>query len=102
MAPPIDVPWPPMNFVSECTTMSAPHSNGRIRYGVGIVLSSTSGMPSAWATAETPSMSNTSFFGFESVSPKNSFVVGRTAARHWSRSSGSSTNVTSMPYLGSV
>ena len=31
MMPPIELPWPPMNFVSECTTMSAPCSNGRQR-----------------------------------------------------------------------
>ena len=55
--------------------------------------------PASWATLDTPSMSKTSFFGFDSTSPKNSFVFGRTAVRHCSRSSGSSTNVTSMPML---
>jgi hypothetical protein len=102
MTPPIEVPWPPRNFVVECTTMSAPHSSGRIRYGVGTVLSTMSGTPLSCATPETPSRSSTSFFGLASVSPKNAFVFGRTAARHWSRSSGSSTNETSMPILGSV
>ena len=52
-----------MNLVAECTTMSAPHSSGRIRYGVGTVLSTISGMPCSWATPATPSMSRTSFFG---------------------------------------
>ena len=33
--PPMTVPWPPMNLVAECTTMSAPCSIGRHRYGVG-------------------------------------------------------------------
>ena len=42
--PPIDVPWPPRNLVMEWTTMSAPHSNGRHRIGLAIVLSTTSGM----------------------------------------------------------
>ena len=28
ITPPIEVPWPPMNFVAECTTMSAPHRSG--------------------------------------------------------------------------
>ena len=42
--PPIDVPWPDRNLVSEWMTMSAPHSNGRHRYGVARVLSTTSGM----------------------------------------------------------
>ena len=91
-----------MNLVAECTTMSAPHSNGRMRYGVGTVLSSTSGMPCSWATAETPSMSELEFCGLPKVSPKNALVFGRMAVRQASRSSGSSTNVTSMPSLGSV
>ena len=39
MTPPIEVPWPPMNLVAECTTMSAPHSSGRMqpRRGDGVV-----------------------------------------------------------------
>ena len=45
MTPPIDVPWPPMNLVAECTTMSAPHSNGRMSHGVATVLSTISGTP---------------------------------------------------------
>ena len=68
--------------------MSAPHSSGRIRYGVGTVLSTISGMPLAWATPATPSMSNTSFFGFGIVSPKNTLVFGWIAASHWARSCG--------------
>ena len=39
MAPPIEVPWPPMYLVVECTTTSAPCSIGRHRYGVATVLS---------------------------------------------------------------
>ena len=77
--------------------MSAPNSIGRIRYGVATVLSTTSGTPASWATPATPSMSRMSFFGFEIVSAKNAFVFGLTAARQLSRSSGSSTNETSMP-----
>jgi hypothetical protein len=91
-----------MNFVRLWTTMSAPHSSGRIRYGVGTVLSTMSGIPFSCATALTPSMSKMSFFGLASTSPKNAFVLGRIAARHWSRSSGSSTNVHSMPIFGNV
>ena len=82
--------------------MSAPHSRGRIRNGVAIVLSTISGTPASWATAATPSMSSTSDFGLEMVSPKNSLVLGCTAARHESRSLGSSTKPTSIPNLGSV
>ena len=54
------VPWPPRYLVAECTTMSAPHSNGRIRYGVATVLSTISGTPTSCATPATPSMSRTS------------------------------------------
>ena len=82
--------------------MSAPHSNGRMRYGVGTVLSTISGMPLSWATLLTPSMSNTSFRGLASTSPKKTLVFGRIAARHCSRSCGSSTKLTSMPIFGSV
>src|SRR5438046_2460776 len=39
MIPPSVVPCPPMNFVSDSSTMSAPYSIGRSRIGVGTVLS---------------------------------------------------------------
>ena len=48
-----------MNFVAEWTTTSAPYSNGRIRYGVAIVLSTMSGTPTSCATPATASMSRT-------------------------------------------
>ena len=51
--PPIAVPWPPRNFVAEWTTMSAPCSIGRSRYGVGTVLSTISGTPASCATSAT-------------------------------------------------
>ena len=66
------------------------------------VLSTTSGMPYSCATLAMPSMSRMSFFGFAIVSPKNALVLGRIAAFHCSRSSGSSTNETSMPSFGNV
>ena len=66
--PPIVVPWPPMYFVAECTTMSAPQSNGRHRYGDGIVLSIISGICASCAIAATGSMSSTLIFGLPSVS----------------------------------
>ena len=53
-------------------------------------------------TPLTPSMSRTSLRGLARVSPKNAPVVGRLASRHWSRSWGSSTKVTSMPILSNV
>ena len=97
MTPAIDVPWPPRYLVAEWMTTSAPHSSGRMRYGVAIVLSTTSGTPTSWATPATPAMSSTAALGFAMVSAKNALVFGRTAARQASRSSWSSTNVTSMP-----
>ena len=49
--PPIVVPCPPRYLVTEWTTMSAPCSNGRHRYGDASVLSTTSGPPCAWPPA---------------------------------------------------
>ena len=62
------VPWPPMNFVSECTTMSAPYSIGRSRIGVATVLSTTSGTPCRCATRASASMSQTLPAGFPTLS----------------------------------
>jgi hypothetical protein len=72
------------------------------RYGVGTVLSTTSGTPTSWATSAMPRMSSTLLRGLPSVSAKNSRVRSLAAARQASRSSGSSTNVTSMPSFGKV
>ncbi len=47
MTPAMALPWPPRYFVAECTTMSAPCSNGRMRYGVAMVLSTTRGTPAS-------------------------------------------------------
>jgi hypothetical protein len=79
-----------------------PVAQGLARYGVASVLSTTSGMWCSWATDDTPSKSSTSPLGLPSVSAKKALVLGRTAARQASRSSGSSTKVTSIPSLGSV
>jgi hypothetical protein len=67
--PAMAVPWPPRNFVAECTTMSAPCSSGRIRYGVATVLSTMSGTPLRCATSATPAMSRMSTFGLPIDSP---------------------------------
>ena len=87
--PPMLVPWPPMNLVAEWTTMSAPHSNGRHRYGVANVLSTISGRSCSCATDDTASMSSTLPPGLPIVSAKNALVFGRTAWRQASGSSGS-------------
>ena len=47
------VPCPPMNLVAEWTTMSAPCSIGRQRYGVAKVESTMSGAPWPWAISAT-------------------------------------------------
>ena len=67
-----------------------------------MVLSTMSGTPASWAIAATPSMSRISDLGLAIVSPKNSLVFGRTAARHESSDVGSSTNVDRIPNFGSV
>ena len=79
---------PPMNLVAEWSTMSAPHSIGRHRYGVANVLSTISGSSLSCAMAATVSMSSTFPAGLPIVSAKNAFVFGRTACRHASGSSG--------------
>jgi hypothetical protein len=73
-----------------------------MRKGVAMVLSTTSGTPTSWATPATPSMSSTSALGLAMVSAKNALVFGCTAARQASRSAWSSTKVTWMPSLGKV
>jgi hypothetical protein len=102
ITPPITVPCPPRYLVAEWTTMSAPCSNGRMRYGVAIVLSTMRGTPLSWATDDTDSMSRMLIFGFPIVSAKNNLVLGRTAAAHSAGSSWFSTKVVSMPSLASV
>jgi hypothetical protein len=101
ITPPIDVPWPPMNLVREWITTLAPCEIGLTRYGVGSVLSMTSGMPSALPIAETSSNGKVSSLGLPTDSPKNAFVLSVTARRKFSGSLGS-TNLTVMPSLGRV
>ena len=62
ITPPIVVPCPPINFVAECITISAPYSIGLIRYGVPNVLSIISGILCACAILATASISVTSEF----------------------------------------
>ena len=74
MTPPSVVPCPPMNFVRECTTMSAPYSIGRSRIGVATVLSTISGTPCLWATRASASMSQMFPAGLPTVSQKTARV----------------------------
>ena len=75
ITPPMVVPCPPMNFVAECNTISAPCSIGRTRYGVANVLSTISGIPCLCAIPAIFSISTTSEFGFPSVLYLNGFGV---------------------------
>ncbi|MDT4780220.1 hypothetical protein FQZ97_124410 [compost metagenome] len=95
-APPRTRPWPSICLVAECTTMSAPNFIGCCSAGEQKQLSTTSSAFALCAMSATAAMSATSVSGFEGVSRKNSFVFGRTAARHAFRSLGS-TKVVSTP-----
>ena len=73
------VPWPPIHFVAEWMTMSAPCSIGRARSGAN-VLSTMSGTPAAWATAATAGMSATSRRGLPIVSRYSARVLSSITA----------------------
>ena len=96
ITPPIVVPWPPMNFVAECTTISAPYSIGLTKYGVANVLSTTNGILCSWATLAKASISTTSELGFPKVSIYTAFVLSLIAFLTSSILSGS-TNVVVIP-----
>ena len=64
-----------MNFVAECTTISAPYSIGLTRYGVANVLSITSGILCACAISAIFSISTTSELGFPNVSINTALVL---------------------------
>ncbi|MCY1375215.1 hypothetical protein D9M69_626130 [compost metagenome] len=100
-APPSTRPWPSICLVAECTTMSAPNFIGCCSAGEQKQLSTTSSALALWAMSATAAMSATSVSGFDGVSRKNSLVFGRTAARHASRSVGS-TKVVSTPNLPKI
>ena len=102
MAPPTPTPWPSMYLVVEWVTMSAPHSMGRQKTGVGKVLSTISGTPWSCAALAKRSMSSTSSAGLAIVSPKTARVLGRKAAASSSSVAVGETNVLSTPILAIV
>ena len=67
-----------------------------------MVLSTTSGMPRAWAAAATGSMSRMSPLGLGMVSPKKATVPSSARAAQEAASAGSSTKRVVMPNLGRV
>ena len=99
--PPIDVPWPPMYFVAECTETSAPWSNTRQWIGVAAVLSTISGRPCACAASAQARRSTMLSFGLPIVSANTRRVLSSVSRATASGSSGSAQR-TSMPYCGSV
>ena len=68
--------WPPKYFVALCTTISAPNSSGRCRYGVMNVLSTIVKMLCFFAIAATPARSVTVKSGFAGLSTKNALTSG--------------------------
>ncbi len=88
ITPPIDVPWPQINFVAEWTIISAPYSMGLHRYGVGNVLSMISGIPASCAIFATASISRTLINGLPIVSANIAFVFLVIAFLKFSGSSG--------------
>ena len=85
-----------MYFVVECVTMSAPHSKGLQKIGVGKVLSTISGTPCLWATLANFSISKILSDGFDRVSPKTNFVLG------WNFDSSSSTEISGSTKVDSI
>ena len=80
--------------------MSAPHSIGRQKTGVGKVLSTISGTPWSCAAWAKRSMSSTSSAGLAMVSPKTARVLGRKAAASSSGVHVGETNVLFDAHLG--
>jgi len=84
---------------AECTTRSAPCSNGRVSTGVATVLSTATRTPAAWPSSQTAARSVMSHIGLAGVSTHSSLVrPGRIAAATASRSV-VSVNSTSRPQV---
>ena len=100
-SPPSTEPWPASALVAECTTMSAPNSMGRYAAGVARVLSTTTGMPAAWAVSAMARRSTRVISGLETDSSRKPRVLGVMAAAQFAGSSGS-TKVTVIPKSAKV
>ena len=72
------VPWPPIHFVAEWMTMSAPCLIGWARSGAN-VLSTMTGTPRAWATSAIEARSCTSSRGLPISSRKTALVLSSIA-----------------------
>src|SRR5687767_14837872 len=87
--PPIELPCPPRNLVSEWMMISAPWWIGFHRYGVARVLSTISGTRAFLAMADIASMSQTTPPGLAIDSVKIALVLGVIACSNEAMSSGS-------------
>ena len=98
-APASTSPCPFRYLVAECTTRSAPNSNGRVSTGVATVLSTATRTPAACARSHTAARSVISHIGLAGVSTQSSRVrPGRMAAATAARSP-VSVNSTSRPQV---
>ena len=79
--PPVASLCPPMYFVAECTTMSAPHSSGRHTTGEANVESTTRAAPAPWAASASSGRSATDMVGLARVSAQTTSAPPPTAAR---------------------
>ena len=77
--------WPPISFVSECVTASAPSASGRQSRGANVWSTTSRRRPAPRDPPARPSMSARRTSGFESVSAKTSRVAGRQRRRGASR-----------------
>ena len=98
MTPPIAVPWPPRYLVAECTTMSAPCSNGRMRYGRGHgVVDDQRHAGRVRDGRHRLEVEDVELRVGDRLGVEAALVFGLTAARQESGSSGFSTKPTVMP-----
>src|SRR5580692_395715 len=77
-APPTTSEWPPMYFVVECTTTSAPSASGCCRYGDANVLSTTSSAPASCAMSARAEIFAIESRGLVGVA-RDQHVIGRPA-----------------------
>ena len=100
--PPMDVPWPPMYLVAECTAMSAPRPKTRSRSGSARCCRRSAAGPAACAASAHAAMSTTFSFGLPIVSANTSRVLSSTSSRDRIGIGPGRPNRTSMPYCGRV
>ena len=86
-------------LLAECTTRSAPCSNGRVSAGVGTVLSTATRTPAEWASSHAAARSVICHIGFAGVSSHSSRVCPGRIADASAPGSVVSVNSTSRPQV---